>query len=587
MWSIVRPLRAVSVLMVLAGAVPAAQGRGQAPPTQPPVQLPQLPPVFRSSVNLVPIDVRVIDRDGKPVTDLKESEFVVLENSVRQQVRHFSSTSLEPRTGVTAQPLLRTGETSTLGSQNHRVFLIVLGRGRLQDPGRGVDGAMELIRKHLLPQDFIGIMAWNRATDLTTDHAKVLGVADRFKKGHEKVEALLAQHFSGLTAVYGGSTIPAPIQKEIDAIFYGPGGPGVRQVPDAAVAEAKRIGTDTRRVTDALQTQAINSALGKPPSSNVGDATATLGMDMSLDEFVEVNSQSMQDLATLYTGISYLRHVNGEKNLLFVSRQGVMLPRAEDDRGIAASAADARVALSILHTGGTAPVGPNGRMPGIDWRIPTSRTIAELTGGQFTSLQVGPTFVGRLDEASRFQYTLGYYPTNNVMDGKYRRVEVRISRPGLRVLYRHGYFARQFTAGFDRQQMISYARITAALSYAMEIRDLPVIIEAEIVKTPSGAREVKVRAQVAADRISLTEADGRKKGSLEIAVFCADAAERLVGLSWNTFQFEMTPDAHQRFLQKGLTYNGTVEASADPKHIKVVVYDAGADLVGSAMLRIK
>jgi hypothetical protein len=341
---------------------------------------------------------------------------------------------------------------------------------------------------------------------------------------------------------------------------------------------------DTRRVTDALQTAAQNAASTTPRLTSIGDDPAALGVDMSLDEFAEVNAQSMQDLATLYTGISYLRHVNGEKNLLFVSRDGMMLPRAEDDRGIAAVAADARVALSILHTGGTRPGG------GINWAIPTSRTIAELTGGQFTSLQVGPAFVGRIDDASRFQYTLGYYPTNNVMDGKYRRVEVRVNRPGVRVLYRHGYYARQFTAGFDRLRMIAYSRITAAAAYAMEVRDLPVVLHAEVGKAADaadGSREVRIQAQVPAERISLTEVDGRKKGSLEIAVFCADSNQRLVGLSWNTFEFEMTPDAYQRFLQKGLTYHGRVAVSANPQHVKVIVYDVGADLVGSAMVRVK
>ncbi len=93
--------------------------------------------------------------------------------------------------------------------------------------------------------------------------------------------------------------------------------------------------------------------------------------------------------------------------------------------------------------------------------------------------------------------------------------------------------------------------------------------------------------QIAPERLSLTEADGRKKGAIDIAVFCADGSERLVGLSWDTFQFEMTPDAYQRFMQKGITYTGKVSVSAAPRHVKVVVYDAGADLVGSAHLQIK
>jgi hypothetical protein len=316
--------------------------------------------------------------------------------------------------------------------------------------------------------------------------------------------------------------------------------------------------------------------------TSLSDTGAAMNIDMPLDEFVEVNSQSMQDLATLYTGISYLRHVTGEKHVLFVTQNGTMLPRGEDDRGIAATAADARVTLSILHTGGLDP-NPNARF---DFRIPTSRTIAELTGGQFTNLQTGPAFVQRLDETSRFQYTLGYYPTNSVMDGRYRRIVVR-TRPGLRVLYRHGYYARQFLPGFDRQRMVTFSRVTAAASYGEPVGDLPITIEARTAVAQTGARQVEVTVQIQPSRISLVDAEGQKKGSVDIAVFCADANQRLLGVNWDTVEFAMTPDAYQRFMQKGMTYSTRVGVTGEPRHVKVVVYDVGADLVGSAILRLK
>ena len=96
-------------------------------------------------------------------------------------------------------------EARTVGPQSRRIFLIVLGRGRLQPPSKGVDGVIHLVRERLLPQDYVAVLAWNRATDFTTDHAKVADVLERFKKSHEKIESLLKQQFSGLAAVYGGS----------------------------------------------------------------------------------------------------------------------------------------------------------------------------------------------------------------------------------------------------------------------------------------------------------------------------------------------------------------------------------------------
>jgi hypothetical protein len=41
---------------------------------------------FRSGVTAVSIDVRVVGRDGQPITDLKKEDFTILEDGVRQTI---------------------------------------------------------------------------------------------------------------------------------------------------------------------------------------------------------------------------------------------------------------------------------------------------------------------------------------------------------------------------------------------------------------------------------------------------------------------------------------------------------------------
>ena len=357
----------------------------------PPAQVPQTPPVFRAGTSLVPVDVRVIDRQGRPVTNLSQNDFVILENGVRQQIKHFSLQALSadpPPDGVL--PRLPRGETpAPLGSQNARIFLIVLGRGRLQPPAKGVDGMLHFVRERLLPQDQVAVLAWNRATDFTTDHSQVADMLERFKKRHEAIEAALAMHFSGLAAIYGSPEIPVRIQTDIDAVFAGPAGANVNTVVDAPPANAGRLANDQRRITDAIQRAEINAARA-PEGARVTDAVDPLdlaGLKMSLDEFAALNSQSTQDLGKIYTGVRYLRYLDGEKHLIFVSPSGVFLPRADDDRSLASIAADARVAVSIVHTGGV------GSGQGPDWRGVTSRTAAEETGGIYSSTSYARDFV--------------------------------------------------------------------------------------------------------------------------------------------------------------------------------------------------
>jgi Ca-activated chloride channel family protein len=72
------------------------------------------------------------------------------------------------------------------------------------------------------------------------------------------------------------------------------------------------------------------------------------------------------------------------------------------------------------------------------------RTLAELTGG----LAFFPTVIKDLDPTYekiaaeiRSQFTLGYLSTNTRLDGSWRKVEIKVKRPGAKVRSRQGYFA--------------------------------------------------------------------------------------------------------------------------------------------------
>src|SRR5688572_28546868 len=44
-----------------------------------------VPGTFRSTVTLVPVDVRVLDRDGRAITDLTQNDFTLFENVSRSR----------------------------------------------------------------------------------------------------------------------------------------------------------------------------------------------------------------------------------------------------------------------------------------------------------------------------------------------------------------------------------------------------------------------------------------------------------------------------------------------------------------------
>ncbi len=149
----------------------------------------------------------------------------------------------------------------------------MLGRGNLQAPSKGIDGMIRLVRR-LLPQDLVAVQAWNRATPFTTNHAQIVAMLERYRSDHLHIESLLAQHFSGLAAIYGGRDLPEWVHREIDAVLSGPEGLHTRTAVPAPVSSDA---TDARfrRGLDALQ-----------PASSLDpfQALEAARIGMSLDE---------------------------------------------------------------------------------------------------------------------------------------------------------------------------------------------------------------------------------------------------------------------------------------------------------------
>lgn len=587
---------AAAVVCVTLGSGFPIVGQTGAPAAPPP----QNPPTFRSGVNVVPLDVRVLDRDGKPVTDLTQQDFTVLENGVIQPLRHFSTHDLGPRqTEVGAKPAFRTRGASPLQAQTNRVFLIVMGRGRLQVPSKGVDAVIDLVKSRLLPQDQVAVFAYNRASGFTNDHAKVVGILERFKKSHESIESRLKQQMGGLAAVYGSRDIPQNLQADIAAIF-GSGAPDdtSRQVPPPPEGDPGRLATVIQgRVnasTDAMSQQTAGASL----IPTVDPALTS----MDIDGYVALSTQTLQDVGNLYTGIEYLRYLEGEKHIVFLTEQGLYMPRAEAEGAVAARASNARVAIDVIQTGGVDTLSAPAIAPASSRRpfggpIPTAnfstvnaframgtRNLADLTGGQAWFYQNAGKAIERLDQTSRFWYLLGY----NAPAGRgYRRITVRVNRPDVKVLYRHGYYTTEDPPPIDRRTYLTDVRLAAAATYARDVDDIKIVAKAARQKTGQG-ENVTVSAQIDISRVAFAMAEDRHAGELDVMIYCGDDHERVIGRLHQKIDLKLKDETYQRFLKEGgISYTGSVPVRGEAKSVKVVVYDFGSDLVGSLHVKVK
>ena len=585
-------------------------------------QRPGPPGTIRVNVRLVPVDVIVTDDHDRPVADLKQKDFQIFENGRLQEIRHFSVQTFSAPTGEQVQPSVpRPLSSNELAPQSARTFLIMMGRGRHQIPFKSVDALIRFVREGLLPQDRVAVFAYDRASDFTTDREQVAQVLERYKMLHEKIESWLESHFRGLAAIYASKQIPKSLQSEIDKIFVSAEELASRQVPPGRMTVGGAIVNDWEKAAASIQANTDRAAEASM-RKEVADAEAATGLpgagimqsmiafdalqadsillSLPFDEFVPLSAGSFQDMQNIFTCIEYLRYVQGEKHLLFFSENGLLFPSGREnyDENIAAAASDARVAIDTFQTGGlfgdpdrlkdTATTNDVGQASwSRTFMLSSMRTVSQLTGGQAAVREDISGALERLNETSRVEYLLGYYPNDEKWDGKYRDINVKVNRPGVKVFFRHGYFAREKLEPFNLEEFVAYNRVLAAGGYEREIGDIPFKISTVKIKDLFGQPQVRVDLQIDCTKVTLKPVEGRHTGKLRITIFYADGKGNYLGGEWRLATLRLLDGTYRRYMQSGLPLSIPIPLKTSKQILKVIVYDMGSDRVGSKQAQVK
>ncbi len=581
---------------------PAAQVQTQAQD-----QRPAQGGIIQVRVRLVPVDVIVTDRLDRSVTDLRKEEFRIFENGREQEIRHFTVQNFtDAAPELAPSPAPRPNFPAELTPPTARTFLILMGRGR-HHRFKNMGNLFRWLRKDLLARDRVAVFAYNRATDFTTNHEQIARVIERYNSLYENIEAQLESRSSGLSAIYGSREIPKSIQHEIDQIFAGADGLAHRQVP-ADSAEAPQGKQDRAKAGQILTHQLAKQmadTVSDPGESLAATVNELAAMDMvtgliPLNEWATLNAGSTQDMKNIFTCLEYLRYLEGEKHLLFFTEEGLFFPfgNVDNDETIAKVANNARVAIDTFQTSGISldmgvSKGPvnlaNTRLsdPGRSNALASLKTISELTGGRSSIYgYLGPA-LQLVNTSTRSEYLLGYYPKDENWNGEYRQIDVKVTRPGSKVYYRHGYFARDIFRPSDQKEFLAYSRITSAGGYEAEITDLPFKIDAAKSTNAGGQAQIMVDLQIDATRLGFKNVNDRHTDRLRIVIYYADGRRNYLGEEWRNLDLRLLEDTYQRFLKTGIPISIPIPLKAPNQILKVVIYDTESDLVGSRLVKVR
>ena len=498
---------------------------------------------------LVPVDVHVFDRNGKPVAGLTQADFTVLEDGVPQQVGYLSQVAMSAGTAAPdARPVLRKGLSAI--PQDHRIFVFALGLGRLEDPSGSISGLLKFVKTRLLPQDQVAIFAYDRALNFTTDHQKVADALERFKKGHPGVDFDLAAELgpTGMASLYGTRAIPKKLQTKIDQLIAGTGA----APPTPVTAEA-------------IQPQEFDR--------------------LPLDDFMASCATSFDDQNNLIALMGYLKYFEGQKHVIFVTEKGLLWPGDANDRALAAVANDARVSIHTMQAGGL--LEPEiAKEINATWQQALSfrslRMMSDLTGGLPAITEKGQGALDRLDEATRSGYLLGFQSSNATWDGGYRKLVVRVNRPDVTVLYRHGYYRLPGDGAFDRRSLITNDRLSAGGNFRREVSDIKVKAS---VSQRAGSNLV-AEGKIDLSKVKLASVDGSRVGLLNVVVFCLDSAFNPMGVHAQALPLRFAEDDYQRILKEGFPFVIEFPIIRGTQNVRFIVYDFGSDLVGRSDARV-
>src|SRR6185437_8246039 len=164
--------------------------------------------------------------------------------------------------------------------------------------------------------------------------------------------------------------------------------------------------------------------------------------------------------------------------------------------------------------------------------LQTLATIAADTGGKLFSedndLTVG--LEAARDDISSY-YILGYYSTNGKMDGKYRAVNVKITRAdaaNAKLDYKHGYFAEKEFGKFT--QADKEDQLQQALILGDPITDLTLRGEVDYFRLARDRYFIPFSVKIPGSEIALAKVKGAAKTDLDFVGQLRNSKDQMAGV---------------------------------------------------------
>jgi hypothetical protein len=164
---------------------------------------------------------------------------------------------------------------------------------------------------------------------------------------------------------------------------------------------------------------------------------------------------------------------------------------------------------------------------------------------------------------------------------------VKVNRPGVTVLHRHGYLATAQLVPLDRREFLTYTRLSAAGRYTEAIKDIVVTLNQPALYPMPGGGELVITGSIDLSRVKFEQVEDRHSATLDVGVYAGDARERVLGEMLKKVDLKLTDESYRTTIANGIPFSVRIAYSGEPTYVKVIVYDYASDLLGSSVIKLK
>jgi VWFA-related protein len=528
------------------------------------------PASFRGGVDFVGVDVTVTDQQGRPVPDLGLADFEVYEDGRRQKVSSFALVQIPIISGAPpakpgggnerVEPDVRSNERDAGG----RVYVLLLDDLHVSALRSGVvkTAARQFVERHLGPHDVAAVLHTSGRADasqeFTTNPRLLLGAIDKF----------------------AGRKLRSAVLEKLDVY--------TQRNPD----EATRADMRMERIEDPLSVARADQArsmlatltgLGDMLSGSSGQRKAVVLFSEGLDYELAMSAAQTRSGLTTQTNTEAPTLRRELEEVIRASARANVSVYAVDPRGLAATGEDL-IEVTSLPQNPLLGLTTTAFVDEVKAAQDSLRALSEETGGiaAVSSNDFGGAF-DRLVADNSMYYLLGYNSSDPKQDGRFRKIEVRVNRPGLRVRARSGYTAaptKRIESRILTEALEPSPILREALNGPLPVAGLPLRVFATPFRGERGAT-VLVGVEIDARQFKFEQKDGLFVDTLEVAIVALDDRVKFKAGDRHRIDLRLKATTHTAVVTEGLRLLFRLSLPPGRFQVRAAANEAGSGAVGS------